>query len=166
MRLSKRLAPDFYPLQPLPGGPPSGAASADLLNSPAWICQPKLDGVRMFWDGHALWTRNGTRVERDDIARHLGAYRFVDGELMPDGTWHVWDAVLCGRTDLRYIERYRALERTDGPWVFVPETTPQEALLSEHEGVVFKRKAAPYKVSKMPRTYSHDMIKSRFAWEV
>jgi DNA ligase-1 len=60
----------------------------DLSQYVGWHCQEKYRGVRLYWDGHAAWSRQGRTIQlppdwyesMPDIALDAELYDGVDGE--------------------------------------------------------------------------------------
>lgn len=140
-----------------------------LLTDDAMVAQQKLDGVRVLVHvGETLIATNragqATQVAEDILLglAHLPRGTVVDGEVVPDGTrskYWLFDVLAVGAEDvsgLGYVERWSRLDGDVEPGLFGPIAVlpvsagrEKRALLeslraSRAEGIVFKRKDAPY----------------------
>ncbi len=141
-----------------------------LLADDAMIAQQKLDGNRVLVHVHEellATNRAGqqTSVTADILAglQHLPRGTVVDGEVVPDEgghTYWLFDALVIGSEDIRtlgYIDRWQRLSDDLEPGIFGPINVlpfaagkgAKKALLeklrgSKAEGIVFKRRDAPY----------------------
>jgi bifunctional non-homologous end joining protein LigD len=141
-----------------------------LLADDAVVAQQKLDGNRVLVHVHeevVATNRAGqaTSVSRDILAglEHLPRGTIVDGEVVPDeggATYWLFDVLSVGAEDVRelgYVERWQRLADDLEPGVFGPISVlpfaagkpAKTALLdklrkSKAEGIVFKRRDAPY----------------------
>ena len=99
--------------QPAHASTPLHAAPAPMLASRvagaidvgSYLVSEKLDGVRARWDGSALWTRSGNRIDVPAAFTHGWPAQAIEGEL--------W----IGRGRFQEIsDLVRALQRHDAAW--------------------------------------------------
>lgn len=77
----------------------------DGIDVAAWLVSEKLDGVRARWDGSALWTRSGNRIDAPAWFTRGWPAQPMDGEL--------W----IGRGQFQQVsDLVRALQRDDDAW--------------------------------------------------
>ena len=65
---STPMAQASTPLQALPA-PMLASRMPEGIDVSAYLVSEKLDGVRARWDGRALWTRTGTRIDAPAAGR-------------------------------------------------------------------------------------------------
>jgi len=139
-----------------------------LLDDAMMVAQQKLDGVRVLVHvGETMVATNragqATHVSEEILAglAHLPRGTIVDGEVLaaPKPVYWLFDVLSVGTEDttrLGYVERWARLDGDVEPGVFGPISVlpyasgkEKRALLeslraSRAEGIVFKRKDAPY----------------------
>src|SRR5690606_22702892 len=77
----------------------------DGIDVAAWLVSEKLDGGRARWDGRALWTRSGNRIDAPGWFTRGWPPQPIDGEL--------W----IGRGQFQQVsDLVRALQRDDDGW--------------------------------------------------
>jgi len=158
----------FHPVKPIKGGPPLSEVYRRLELSPDWMCQAKLDGRRVVWDGKILWSRQGNRLD-NAVSLALGGFgQTLDGELMPDGHFWVYDLPDEARNPLtnRWSKIDEVVQQLSCPfihkcpvvldWKEVPE--------NKWEGVVFKRLRSRYPKGRKPGEVTDDWVKFRAEW--
>ena len=92
------------PLHPAPARMLPSRASGDI-DVASYLVSEKLDGVRARWDGRALWTRSGNRIDVPTAFTRDWPTQPMDGEL--------W----IGRGRFQEIsDLVRALRRNDRAW--------------------------------------------------
>ena len=99
--------PDVNANTPLHAAPAPMLASraSGHIDVASYLVSEKLDGVRARWDGHALWTRSGSRIDVPGTFTHGWPAQPMDGEL--------W----LGRGRFQDIsDLVRALRRDDRAW--------------------------------------------------
>ncbi|RZA16795.1 MAG: DNA ligase, partial [Lysobacteraceae bacterium] len=99
--------PGLHAATPLHAAPAPMLASRmhDGIDVAAWLVSEKLDGVRARWDGRALWTRSGMRIDAPAWFTQGWPVQPMDGEL--------W----IGRGRFQQVsDLVRALRRDDAAW--------------------------------------------------
>lgn len=160
----------------------------DLINDDWYQMQQKLDGTRVLTvfgedSKPTFTTRKGTEVKYAAARQYLNAVAGVlapaepgfvlDGELMLDGTYHVFDCYLPGRPDepfyirddelIRYLGGLRRDNEIIKPVPLIRGKVAKELFLQEfrdggYEGVVFRNNQAAYEVG----IRSKNIIKVKF----
>ena len=178
----------------LPWFPPAPAAGpAGILSLPPddWALEPKIDGIRVIWLDGQPFTRQGTLLTAGKgsvrLRKLLADIPYpLDGEWVPDAeTFYVFD---LPNSQLDYDGRRVALNlalgvSNDALGVMSVDTYfagvhlvasftggqfPRVyAALRGHgaEGVVLKRRRAPYAKQMCPGVECRDWLKRRFVWD-
>lgn len=158
------LRPPLFPPKPIRtwAGTP---LHARMIDDPAWIVEPKIDGDRCLTfitpDGVQLWSRHGRRFTNAwlaDLTAQVASLALpvgtvLDGELVA-GTksqrLHLYDLASmkdsygARRRALVALARQKALPSVEVvPWM-EKATAYQDALAAKHEGIVWKRVDSPY----------------------
>lgn len=155
-----------------------------FLADDAMIAQQKIDGDRILvtiGDGELLVTnREGQVSERNP--KHFAGLGYlpvgtiVDGELLDDGSYWLFDVLQVGDEDVRelgYLERWEKLDgelepALSGSVAVVPVAAGKKAKKKLHdqlrgagaEGLVFKHRDAPYKAGRNTTQRKHKFVKS------
>ena len=158
----------FHPMKPMKGGPPLSEVYRRLEMSADWMCQAKLDGKRVLWDGKMLWSRQGNRLDNAVSLALAGFTQMLDGELMPDGRFWVYDLPDEARNPLqnRWAKIDDSLNQLNCPFIL---TCPvgldwKEVPENKWEGVVFKRLRSRYPKGRTPGEVTDDWVKFRAEW--
>ena len=162
----------WLPVKPMRGGVPLDALYRELEEDARWVCQAKLNGRRALWDGHALWSTEGNRIE-GQATNALSACASgvpLDGEYVRGCYW-AFDVPLYERQPLE--RRLRSLAALLGPWrgSGVLEMCPTGVTWADvhengWEGVVFKRLDSHYKRGIAPNQTVPSWVKYRSVWGV
>lgn len=156
-----------------------------MLESDTYVAQQKLDGIRVLAhieeDDIVPVNRSGERT--DKVARSLLAGlaslpvgTVVDGEVMGDGTYWLFDVLRWGRQDITHVgyeDRWLILADELGPDLSGPVrvlklamSRPDKRALFEGlvgagaEGIVFKTRTAPYTAGRSVAQRKHKLVKS------
>ena len=177
----------------LPWFPPAPAAGpAGILALPPddWALEPKIDGIRVIWLDGQPFTRQGTLLTASKgsvrLRKLLADIPYpLDGEWVSDeGAFYVFD---LPNSQLDYDSRRVALNLALGVSndalgamsvdtyfagvrlvaSFTGGQFPQvyAALRGHVEGVVLKRRRAPYAKQMCPGVECRDWLKRRFVWD-
>ncbi|MBA2538523.1 MAG: WGR domain-containing protein [Deltaproteobacteria bacterium] len=154
-----------------------------FLADDTMIAQQKIDGMRVLTtigDELIVTNRDGqltTKVDMRKLAglEYLPHGTVVDGELLEDGYW-LFDILQWGEEDIRdrgYLERWELLDNEAEPALsgdirIVPIAKGKRAKQALHdklraagaEGIVFKRRDAPYTAGRGATQRKHKFIKS------
>jgi len=100
-------------------------------NLTGWHFSEKLDGCRAFWDGNALWTRDGNRIPAPQtFTRQLPAGVRLDGEL-----WAGRDTFTIARLATQYGQwtpeiKFMVFDAPDAAGTWLGRMQAAEALLA------------------------------------
>lgn len=156
----------FWPVKPIRGGRPLDGLYGKLSTSKDWMCQAKMNGKRVIWDGEVLWSRQGNRLNNAISEALEGVHQTLDGELVKDGLW-VFDLPDHPGT---LTERWGALagwvRRMDHPKIQLcpSEVAWQDVEREGWEGVVFKKRTSKYPKSRFDGRETADWVKYRAEW--
>lgn len=154
-----------------------------FLADETMLAQQKIDGMRVLThigDDLLVTNRDGQKTTKVDMRKldgleYLPHGTIVDGELLDDGYW-LFDILQWGDQDVRdrgYLERWELLYEEAEPALsgdirIVPIAKGKKAKRTLHdrlraagaEGIVFKRKDAPYTAGRGITQRKHKFIKS------
>ncbi len=156
-----------------------------LLDGDSYVAQQKLDGIRVLahLEEHEIVpvNRNGERTDKATAAALRGLAGLpvgtvVDGEIMGDGSYWLFDVLRLGRQDITHVgyeERWLILADELGPDLaggvevlrLAMTTDDKRALFrglvtAGAEGIVFKTRTAPYTAGRSAAQRKHKLVKS------
>ena len=158
----------FHPMKPIKGGPPLSALYRQLASSPDWMCQAKLDGHRVLWDGKVLWSRHGNRLDNAVAQALEGVDMTLDGELMGGREMFVYDLPDLARRQLQ--ERWKRIPQVvssiNSTIIRVCPVVHnwEEVTDNQWEGVVFKKVNSLYPMGRSEGQETTDWVKFRAEW--
>jgi bifunctional non-homologous end joining protein LigD len=157
---------------------------ADFLADDDMVAQQKIDGMRVLahvGETILVTNRDGQKTDKVDFRRFAGLSYLppgtvVDGELLDDGTYWLFDVLQFGDADTRergYLERWELLENElepalSGDIKIVPIAVGKKKKQALHdrlrkagaEGIVFKHREAPYTAGRGNTQRKHKFVKS------
>ena len=158
---------------------------AHLLDDDAFVAQQKLDGIRVLAhvedSGIVPVNRNGERTDKVSAAllqglESLPVGTVVDGEVMGDGSYWLFDALRMGQQDITHVgyqDRWLILADELGPGLSgniavlkLAMTRDDKRALYQKlvdagaEGIVFKTRTAPYTAGRSSAQRKHKLVKS------
>lgn len=170
----------FHPVKPIRGGRPLDAFFQRLRDSPAWVCQAKINGQRTLWSPSSdapgggkgvLWSRRGLPIAKvPEIQQAMRSVDVVvDGELLVKDTpiYYLFDLPdHTGTLDERWKALTNVVEMIGHANVkkCPAEITWEDVSLNQWEGVVFKKRSSKYPKSLSSDNTTPSWIKYRAEW--